>query len=777
MGVKVVDKKDLLPLQERSLNGRIRKLKKAIAPGAHPIFLKRSLLYLESYRITEGEHTIIRRAKALENILKKIPITIQSDQRIVGGRTPSPRMGVPATEGDVEWLYNEIDSLPERKQEPFLVDNKNKEIFFEVIYPYFRDKTLKKWIESNLSDEVKEGINQKVFNLNQTTHSQGHILPDVSKWLEQGINGLIDEVKSAERQYSSSNTDSNNFYEAVLITLKAASTFINRYAELAEEMGLTDIAKRCRKLAEFPPESFADAVQSLWFLFVILHLESIGSSFSPGRLDQILYPYYKKDIERGVLTSEEALDLIEELYIKFNEVVLLRSEDAARYFAGFPIGFNVALGGQNEMGEDATNELSYLFLKAQADLLLPQPNLSVRLHSKSPRRFLEAVSYVISRGSGMPQLFNDEIIIPALLNRGIEVEDARNYAIIGCVELGIPGKSLGLSDAALFNMPRLLELTMYEKRYKSFNDLSRALYMNLKKYVKLMVEGCNVVDKAHATMLPTPFLSSVISNCFEKGLDVSQGGAYYNFTGPQAVGIANLVDSLYTLKELVFDKSGCENRLDYQDFCRILMEDFSGNEMLRHRILNRLPKYGNNDPEVDHFAHEWSRKYNMEVEKYRNPRGGRFQPGLYTVSAHVPLGMNVGATPDGRKSFEPLADGGLSPMRGRDVKGPIAVLQSVSKVDQIRASNGALLNLKFHPSVFEGDEGYSKFSQFLRGFVDYKNIHVQFNIVSADVLRKAQKNPDAYRDLVVRVAGYSAFFVELNEALQEDIIERTEHGI
>ncbi|RKY02518.1 MAG: formate C-acetyltransferase/glycerol dehydratase family glycyl radical enzyme, partial [Spirochaetes bacterium] len=357
-----MDKKDLLPLQERSLNGRIRKLKKAIAPGAHPIFLKRSLLYLESYRITEGEHTIIRRAKALENILKKIPITIQSDQRIVGGRTPSPRMGVPATEGDVEWLYNEIDSLPERKQEPFLVDNKNKEIFFEVIYPYFRDKTLKKWIESNLSDEVKEGINQKVFNLNQTTHSQGHILPDVSKWLEQGINGLIDEVKSAERQYSSSNTDSNNFYEAVLITLKAASTFINRYAELAEEMGLTDIAKRCRKLAEFPPESFADAVQSLWFLFVILHLESIGSSFSPGRLDQILYPYYKKDIERGVLTSEEALDLIEELYIKFNEVVLLRSEDAARYFAGFPIGFNVALGGQNEMGEDATNELSYLFL-------------------------------------------------------------------------------------------------------------------------------------------------------------------------------------------------------------------------------------------------------------------------------------------------------------------------------------------------------------------------------------------------------------------------------
>ena len=772
--LKRFNKSSILPLQNRELDSRIKRLKGRITPGAHPIFLERSLLYIESFRENEDEPTVIKRAKALENILKKITITIQPDEAIVGGRTPLPKMGVPATEGDVEWLLKEIDTISKRKQEPFLIKDDDKKLYIEKIYPYFESKTLKKWIDLNLPEEVKVAQDSKVFSLNQTTHSQGHILPDVSKWLKVGISGLIEEVKT---KLTSKINNKEPFYRAVLITLKAANTFINRYSMLAYEMGLTEVAERCKRVSYDPPESFIDAVQSLWFLFVILHLESIGSSFSPGRLDQILFPYYKRDIEKGNLTPEKALDTIEELYIKFNGVVLLRSAEAAKYFAGFPIGFNVALGGQNEIGEDATNELSYLFLKAQADLLLPQPNLSVRLHSKSPDSFLEAVSYVISKGSGMPQIFNDEIVIPALLNRGITVEDARNYAIIGCVEIGIPGKYLGLSDAALFNLPRLFELTMYENNYKSFKEFSSALEENLKKYIRLMVDGCNLVDKAHATLLPTPFLSSVIYNCLDKGMDVSEGGAYYNFTGPQGIGIANIADSIFALKKLVFEKIWEDVKMDYAKFCSILKNNFKDNEMLRYRLMNRLPKFGNNNRDVDWHAFDWSRKYNQEVEKYKNPRGGNFQPGLYTVSAHVPLGMNVGATPDGRKAFEPLADGGLSPMRGRDIHGPLAVLKSVSRIDQIRASNGALLNMKFHPSVFEGDGGFGKFSQFLKGFVAYKNIHIQFNIISADILREAQKNPEAYRDLVVRVAGYSAFFVELNEALQEDIIRRTEHGL
>jgi pyruvate formate-lyase/glycerol dehydratase family glycyl radical enzyme len=484
------------------------------------------------------------------------------------------------------------------------------------------------------------------------------------------------------------------------------------------------------------------------------------------------YPFFTQDIESESINEQEALDIIEAFFIKCNEIVLFRSESASKYFAGFPIGFNVALGGVNGDGQDATNELSYLFLKAEADLGLPQPNLSVRLHSDTPAGFFDACGYVIKQGSGMPQVFNDDAIIPTLLDRGVTFEDARGYSLIGCVEIGIPGKHLGLSDAAMLNLARLFEVSVREKVHKSFQELERTVSKNIEYYVQKMAEGCNIVDQLHAAILPTPFLSAVVYNCIEKGIDVTSGGAFYNYTGPQGIGIANIADSMYAVKKIVFD----EKEIEYSTLLNILDDNFNRNEMLRYKLMHRLPKYGNNIKEVDSMAYKWSHKYNTAVQQYKNPRGGRFSPGLYTVSAHVPLGMNVGATPDGRLKGEPLADGGLSPMRGRDKRGPIAVVQSVSKVDLKNSSNGALLNIKFHPSVFEGDDGLSKFTDFLRGFIEYKNIHVQFNVLSADTLKKAKENPDEYRDLVVRVAGYSAFFVDLNEALQDDIIERTEHA-
>jgi len=767
------------------LSEDIKTLKDKILNTRREISIERARLMTESYKETEGEPIVIRRAKAFRHILNNMKIDIAPQELIVGSRSISPRAGIAAPECAIDWLEKELDTIHSRDQEPFFITEEDKKILREKIFPYWKGKTLKEEIERALPSQVKQALDTRVFTLNQTTHNQGHILPEVTKWLRMGIDGLIREVLD-KIEFCSKREDKEryNFYKAVEISLKGASEFILRYAKLAEskmlrakgeeKLRLGNIMENCKRIANEPPESFYQAIQSLWFLFLMLHIESIGSSFSPGRIDQYLYPFYVKDLREGKLTREKALLLIEHLWLKFNEIVLLRGAKEAKYFAGFPIGFNVVLGGQDENGEDATNDLSYICLEASANLRMPQPNLSVRLHNRTPKKFLKAVSKVISLGFGMPQLFNDEIIIPALLNRGIKYKDARNYAIIGCVEIGIPGRSLGLSDAALFNLPKLLELSVNSKgNYcKEYEDLENSFEELMQKFINLMVQGCNVVDRVHAQLMPTPFLSSVIDDCLEKGIDVSRGGARYNFTGPQGVGVANLADSLMAIKEFVYQK----RQVTLKELRQILSQNFEGRESLRQRLLNWSPKFGNDSDEVDEIARKWARRYCELVAEYRNPRGGSYQPGLYTVSAHVPLGLAVGATPDGRLAKEPLADGGLSPVRGRDKEGPTAVLKSVSKIDQLLASNGTLLNLKFHPSVFEGDESFEKFSQFLMGFVQLKVMHVQFNVISADILREAKRNPEAFRNLVVRVAGYSAYFVELDESLQEDIIARTEHG-
>jgi len=784
---------------EFRFSGKTGEIREKIFPMQREISIERAQLMTESYKKTEGEPTIIRRAKAFRHILSKIKIDIASHELIVGNRSTLPRAGIAAPECSVEWLDRELDSIHNRDQEPFFVTEDNKKVLRAELFPYWRRKNLQDEIEGVLPSETKLARVAKVFTLNQTTHNQGHILPNVEKWLKEGIDSLHRKAVHKMKFYSrTKDQEKSNFYKAVDISLRGASEFILRYATLAESKMLQargkerkrlgGIMRNCKYIADKPPHSFYQAVQSLWFLFVMLHTESIGSSFSPGRLDQYLYPFYINDLKEGRITEKEALTIIEHLWLKFNEIVLLREAEEAKYFAGFPIGFNVALGGQNENGDDATNDLSYICLEASANLRMPQPNLSIRLHHRTPDNFLRAVSRVISLGFGMPQLFNDEIIIPALLNRGIEPKDARNYAIIGCVELGIPGRSLGLSDAALFNLPRLLELVINSEENRSggkeimglkregrpldsYENLEEDLDELMQDFIRRMVLGCNVVDQAHARLMPTPFLSSVIEDCMEKGVDVSEGGAKYNFTGPQGVGIANLADSLIAIKEFVYQK----RQITLKELRQILSQNFEGRESIRQRLLNYSPKFGNDSREVDEVARKWARRYCKLVAEYRNPRGGSYQPGLYTVSAHVPLGLAVGATPDGRLAKEPLADGGISPVRGRDRKGPTAVLKSVSKIDQLLASNGTLLNLKFHPTVFDGDDSFEKFSQFLRGFVRLRVMHVQFNVVSADTLREAKRNPEAFRGLVVRVAGYSAYFVELNESLQDDIIARTEH--
>jgi formate C-acetyltransferase len=550
---------------------------------------------------------------------------------------------------------------------------------------------------------------------------------------------------------------------------------------------LERIAAVCAWVSERPPRDFWEALQSTWFLFVLLQIESNASSFSPGRFDQYMLPFLERDLSSGRLSLHEAQLLLEQLWLKFNQVVLLRNSSSARYFAGFPIGFNVVLGGQLADGGDATNLLSYMCLRAQADVGLTQPNLSIRVHEHSPQAFLMTAAFVISQGSGMPQVFGDEVIIPAQIDRGVAPKDAQNYAVVGCVELSTPGKALGWSDASMFNMTRVLELTLSGGAdpgsgrqigpqtpalddLESFSALEAAYDRQLSHFVALMVKGCNVVDRIHAEILPSPMLSLVIDDCIQRGLDVTAGGARYNFSGVQGVQIANVADSLAAVRQAVFE----EEWLTASELLQALRDDFRGHELLRQRLLHRAPKYGNDDDRVDRLAQKWADRYSERVARYPTVRGGVYQPGFYTVSAHVPMGANVGATPDGRRAGEPLADGGLSPAAGQDRKGPTAVLNSVSKINLRLASNGTLLNMKFLPAFFQGQRALEKFVTLLRGFCKLEIPHVQFNVVSAATLRDAQASPEKYRHLVVRVAGYSAYFTELDQELQDEIIRRTE---
>jgi formate C-acetyltransferase len=776
---------------------RVARIRERLLTEARRIDLERACITTESYRHTEGAPMPIRRAVMLHDLARATSIAIYDGERIVGNRSLLPRMGIIAPEGAVDWIDRELEILPTRPQDRFNITTEEIDTLRRDVFPYWRGATLEDAVAARVPEHIRRAVKARAFSLNQTDHAQGHILPDVEDWLRLGIGGLRLQVLAGARG-AVAQPDRGVFYAAAEIALEAAALFARRYARLAVRLArnesdldrqreLREIAVRCLRLAEHPPRNVPEALQSVWFLFVLLQMESNASSFSPGRLDQYLLPYLEHDLERDALTLDEAQEWLELLWLKFNEIVLLRSSASARYFAGFPIGFNVILGGQKRDGADATNLLSYMCLRAQADVGLTQPNLSIRIHRDSPQQFLRAASSVIGRGGGMPQVFNDEVIIPGQIARGVDPDDARDYAVVGCVELSVPGKALGWSDASMFNMTRVLELTLFGgcdpqtgeqigpatpplDQTRDFAALEAAYDAQLMHFVALMTEGCAIVDRIHAELLPSPFLSLVVKDCLARGVDVTAGGARYNFSGVQGVQVANVADSLAAVKQAVFD----EGWLTGAQLLKALRCDFDGLEPLRQRLINRAPKFGNDDDRADAFAARWADRYSELVASYPTVRGGVYQPGFYTVSAHVPMGAHVGATPDGRRAGEPLADGGLSPASGRDRRGPTAVLRSVGKIDLSLASNGALLNMKFLPSFFRGDDALDSFVDLLRGFSALRIPHVQFNVVSAETLRQAQARPEEYRGLVVRVAGYSAYFTELDRALQDEIIARTE---
>ena len=827
---------------------RIQKLVDMLFEKLPEIEADRAFLLTESYKATEGEPIIVRRGKAFSHILKHIPVTIREHELIIGSPTKTPRSCQVFPEFSYSWLEEEFDTVETRTADPFYISEESKKTLAEV-HKYWGGKTTSELATSYMDPQAIKAIDQGIFTPgNYYYGGVGHVSVAYGKVLAMGYEGIMAEAQAERATFKVSDPDyitKSHFLEAIIESCESAILYAGRYEQLARDMAkdcndatrkqeLLDIASNCARVPAQGATSFYEACQSFWFVQMLLQIESSGHSISPGRFDQYMFPYYEADLKSGKITRESAQELMDCIWVKLNDLNKVRDAASAEGFAGYGLFQNLIAGGQNTEGLDVTNDLSYMSIEASMHVMLPQPSLSVRVWNGTPHDFLVKSAKLTSTGIGLPAYYNDEVIVPSLLSRGLTLEDARDYCIIGCVEPQAPGKTDGWHDAAFFNMCRPLELVFnngYNEgqrmgpqtgdvtQMKTFEEFYDAYKEQMDYNVELLVNSINAIDVAHKERAPLPFLSSVVDDCIKRGKSVQEGGAIYNFTGPQGFGIANMADSLYAIKTLVFDekkvtmaefKEALEHNYGqgaYQEdigklitgtveslikqghritqevvaeITKTVIAQSDGlSQSSRHaqilELVNEVPNYGNDIPEVDAFARDVAYTYTKPLGNFRNPRGGQYQAGLYPVSANVPLGAQTGATPDGRLAGTPIADG-VSPTAGKDVSGPTAAANSVSKLDHGIASNGTLFNQKFHPSAFSGRGGLENFVAFLRGFFDQKGSHIQFNVVDRETLLEAQANPDQYKTLVVRVAGYSALFTSLSRSLQDDIINRTEQS-
>jgi len=829
---------------------RIDKLIADLFADMPEIEADRAELITESYKATEHLPLIKRRSAAFRHILENIPIVIRPMELIVGSSSIKPRGCQTFPEFSFEWLPPEYDTIATRDADPFYISADTIRRL-EAVHPYWKGKTVSDYAASNMDPEVLDVfLHHGIFTVgNYFYNGVGHVNVNYEKVLKIGYEGIIAEAQAelAKLRRGQGDYESRrNFLEAVIESCEAVITYARRYSDLAlrEAADCTDserkaellaIAEACDHVPAKPARNFHEACQSFWFIQQLMQMESSGHSISPGRFDQYMYPYFKADLDAGIITYESAQELLDCIWIKLNDLNKVRDAASAEGFAGYGLFQNLIVGGQDENGRDATNDLSYMCMEAQLHVRLPQPSLSIRVWNCTPHSLLIKAASVTREGLGVPAFYNDEVIIPSMMSRGYTLEDARGYCIIGCVEPQACAKTDGWHDAAFFNMLRPLELvftsgmdkgvqigpktmdvldmTRFEEFYDAFKAQEEAM-------IEMLVQADNAVDTAHAARCPLPFESCMIDDCIARGKSVQEGGAHYNFTGPQGFGIANVADALAVMRKLVFEdgvvsmaemkqaltdnfgKGATPKKATELTTMAAKMLDAEGKDVNADMIksiytsflnashisdaqkkrydeilamIANVPKYGNDMEDVDMFAREIGQTYTKPLLQYTNPRGGIFHAGLYPVSANVPLGYDAGATPDGRLANTPIADG-VGPMSGRDVNGPTATANSVSRLDLGDASNGTLLNQKFHPSALAGEMGLEKFVAYLRGFFDRKGMHVQYNVVSRETLLDAQAHPENYKTLVVRVAGYSALFTTLSRSLQDDIINRTEQS-
>ncbi|MFN8258384.1 MAG: glycyl radical protein [Bacteroidales bacterium] len=792
---------------------RIAQLREKVLSTKPSICTERAKFYTEAYMLHEDKPVIIRRAHALKKTLEQMTIFIDEGELIVGNQSSQNRAAPIFPEYAVDWLPQEMNELDKRPGDAFFITETHKKELVEIAR-WWKGKVLYDRGRALMSQELRDLQDASVIKATgNLTSGDAHIAVDFHKILSAGLDAYLSEIKHFHEKVYKTNPEGikkDQFYNALTLSIKAFQKFILRYSSLAfssaekekdfqRKYELTVIGRNCEIIATQSPKDFYQALQLTYFVQLVLQIESNGHSVSLGRMDQYLYPFYKNDILLNRIDEAFAMELLENTWIKLLSVNKIRPWSHTRFSAGGPLYQNVTIGGQTTDGKDAVNDLSFLILRSVGNMKLTQPNLSVRFHSNINPEFLMECTNVIEKGFGMPAFNNDEVVIPGLLRLGVEKEDAWNYSAIGCIEIAVPGKwGYRCTGMSFLNLMRVLLATLYNgldkpsgktfcqgtgdlKSFNSYEDLFNAWQHQIKYYAGKTVEIDAAVDTALEELVPDILCSAFVDSCISRGKTIKEGGSKYDFVSGLQVGIANLGNSLAAIKKLVFE----EGRISKEQLLNAIESDFEGKEgeKIRSLLINFAPKYGNDDDYVDLLLRDAYNVFISEIEKYhttrhnRGPIGCRYYPGTSSISANVPNGAVVTATPDGRKAFTPVAEG-CSPSSGTDLLGPTAVFKSVSKLPTERIMGGVLLNQKISPSNFKTESDKKKLMSILGTFFsELKGWHVQYNIVSREDLIAAKKNPEKYRDLIVRVAGYSAFFTTLSPDTQDDIIARTEHKL
>lgn len=782
---------------------RIAELKKQYETFKPTFNFDLALCRTEVMKATEGEPMCIRRAKGFKKYCETKEINILEGELIVGNTGAYPREAVLTPEVSIDWVSDEIDTVATRPYDPIYVSEKDKTIFKEVLKPYWTGKTVfAQWI-SRIPEEIKElGYMSGVVDSEiKVQTGPGEFSPGYEHILfPKGYGGIkkeAEELLATLNMTVPDNIPKMQFLKSIIIQCEAMEILAVRHAEKAREMAakekdekrqeeLLEIADTCEWIAAKPPRSFRDALQLMWFTQIALFLDLSAPSYSPGRFDQYMYPFYKKDVEEGRITKDQAQEVLECTWIKMSEQIWYLSVNAAKYYAGYQAFQNLCVGGITADGKDAVNEMSYMVLKASKDVKLSQPSLSVRMNRKNPEEFFHAVADLASIGTGFPAVHNDEILIENLLCKGVTQEEANDCCLVGCVEPNLSGKLHQWSAITSYSFGASLEFAMTNGMSRmsgkqlsiktgNFEDFEtfEEFYDAFKKQTAYLIEASsiysNVTEYAQLELCPSPMASMLVEGCLESATDIMAGGAKYNIgPGTLGTGIADASNSLAAIQKLVFE----EKKISKQELQAALDADFVGYERIQQMLMNGAPKYGNDIDYVDHFAKEIAHLVVEEHHKYKTLYGDYFMPSLYPVSSNIPLGEAVGALPSGRKAGMPLADG-CSPNHETEEFGPTAVLKSVGKIDAGEVDGGMLLNIKFDPSAVTGEEGLKRFVAYLHSFLDLGLYEVQFNVIDRETLEEARANPDEHRSMLVRVSGYSAYFVEISKPLQDDLIGRT----
>ena len=796
-----------------TLTERMKEFREEVLDEKPYIDAQRAILATLAYKENLNQPRVMVRAKMLEKILDHMSIYIEDKSLLAGNQATKNRNAPIFPEYTMEFVINELDQFEKRDGDVFYITEKTKEQLREIA-PFWENNNLRARGEALLPEEVRVFMETGVFGMEGKLNAgDAHLAVNYERILKDGLKGYEKRVKECKASLDLTDPDSIDkycFYNAVLIVLDAVRAFANRYSVLAKKLAemelnqerkleLLEMSRICAKVPYEPAETFQEAVQSVWFIQLILQIESNGHSLSYGRFDQYMYPYYDRDIKNGNITEAEALELLTCLWIKTLTINKVRSQAHTLSSAGSPMYQNVTIAGQTTDKKDAVNDLSFLVLKSVAQTRLTQPNLTVRYHKNINKQFLDECVEVMRLGFGMPALNNDEIIIPSFMDWGVKEEDAYNYSAIGCVETAVPGKwGYRCTGMSYINFPRMLLCTMnngvdltsnkrftkgygYFTEMESYEELLKAWDKTVREITRYSVIVENAIDKASERDVPDVLCSALTDDCIARGKTIKEGGAVYDFISGLQVGIANMADCLAAIKKLVYE----EKKITRQELWAAILDDFSSpeNKKIQEMLICEAPKYGNDDDYVDQLIVEAYDSYIDEIEKYpntrynRGPIGGIRYAGTSSISANVGQGMSTMATPDGRNAFEPLAEG-CSPAHNSDKNGPTAVFKSVSKLRTNKITGGVLLNQKMTPQMLSTEENRQKLELLIQTFFNrLHGYHVQYNIVSKETLIDAQKHPEKHKDLIVRVAGYSAFFNVLSKKTQDDIIGRTEQSL